>query len=529
MNVNKVKLIIHLTKSFLEKNMTNSMFKKVAVFFDGENTNGKKLVDSLYQYLKLKNEFSCKNIVYGDFSFNHMKGLWQDSVNAHHLICHHSYTLITKKNNSDLFMTSQVPVEIHNLLSSIKDQDLSKIYLCTGDTDFSSLVTRIKQEFPLLEVVGVCHLSKTNASFMLGFDEFLLFNGNLITESEFSYKNFYKNKNSNFIEILNTKSLNENDFKELGKVLPVVVKQENKNSNIETHSNVEVAENSNVVSEEKNKKTNPVDYLKEKLENNTSKKELNLYRDIINIFEKKASKDMVEATNFESMLAQNKNYGNKKNLLQTLKDLNIFKENKKTNFLKNIGFLKYSLVNGEHFYQLLDYEDLKQDLIELFKKLKTEFETCCPKLSKKLSSEKEDNKKETKKEAKENKEDAKKVQIKEQNIEEIINDEAEQNVSGGILVKESSYVDLKKEEEKENNTLTYLINEILKSKEWNFNSYKMRDEYMEKLSKEIINSSLTKNKEIKTFILNLHELIDQKVKDKFPLNAFIKRYTVLFE
>ena len=97
------------------------------------------------------------------------------------------------------------------------------------------------------------------------------------------------------------------------------------------------------------------------------------------------------------------------------------------------------------------------------------------------------------------------------------------------MVKESSYVDLKKEEEKENNMLSYLINEVLNSKEWNFNSYKMRDEYIEKLSKEIINSSLTKNKEIKTFILNLHELIDQKVKDKFPLNAFIKRYTVLFE
>lgn len=512
--------MVYLTKSFLEKKMTNSMFKKVAVFFDGENTNGKKLVDSLYQYLKFKNEISCKNIVYGDFSYNHMKGLWSDSVNAYHLVCHHSYALVSKKNNSDLFMTSQVPVEINNLLSSIKDQDLSKIYLCTGDTDFSSLVSRIKQEFPLLEVVGVCHLSKKNASFMLGFDEFLLFNGNLITESEFSYKNFYKNKNSNFIEVSNTKSLNENDFKEMEKMLPIVMEQENKNLNIETNSNVEEVKDSNIVSEEKNKKTNPVDYLKEKFKNNTSKKELKLYKNIISIFEKKASKDIIVADNVESMLAQD--YENKKNLIQIFKDLKIFKEDEKTGFLKNIGFLKYSLVDDEHVYQLLDYEDLKQDLLELFKRLNDNFEVSCPKLNKKLSSQKEDNKKETKKAQIENKNEV-------QNIDEIINEEAEKNVSSRILVKESSYIDLKKEEEKENNVLAYLINEVLNSKEWNFNSYKMRDEYMKKLSEQIIDSSLTKNKEIKTFVLNLHKLIDHEVKDKFPLNAFIKRYTVLFK
>lgn len=145
----------------------------VAIFVDAENFREDSLNDLIEMINQNKEKIIIKKI-YADFC--NINKRFKETVIKNGFECIHNFSVGAGKNSSDMAMAIDI---VKQMLLTNKEKRPSKVYLCSGDSDFSTLALFLREQE--IEVVGVDIISrKANYFYVKSCNDFIFHSDKLL-------------------------------------------------------------------------------------------------------------------------------------------------------------------------------------------------------------------------------------------------------------------------------------------------------------------------------------------------------------
>lgn len=188
---------------------------RIGILIDGENVQHSFLPS--FMELVSHNHIVFK-ILFGDFGVLTNK-VFKETALKYNLECKHNYNCISGKNSSDIFMAIEA---VNRLLTMPVEERPEVIYLCSSDSDFSSLALFIRNLG--IKVIGVSRNIAANYYYVSSFNEYYFYSRRELNNIKaepigFKFHRLTNIRNENefraFVDIVNKNASEEDVLSEL--------------------------------------------------------------------------------------------------------------------------------------------------------------------------------------------------------------------------------------------------------------------------------------------------------------------------